>query len=375
MRMGSLFDVAIIGGGLAGLTSALHLAKEGVKVVLFEKHSYPNHKVCGEYVSNEVSPYLSKLGVDPISHGAVPISKFEISTKDGNIVQSNLPLGGFGISRYSLDDLLYQKASQYADFIFDTVERVSFESEIFDLTTVSKDVYQARFVVGAFGKRSLLDNSLGRKFIQQKSPWLGVKAHYEYDLNKDTVALHNFEGGYCGLSTVETGAVNACYLATYDSFKTTKNVGDFQRKVMSQNPRLAHFFDSAQPLFKKPITISQISFQKKNPVEQHIFMIGDSAGLIHPLCGNGMAMAIHSAKLFSELFLSAFKNETMRREDLEKKYSEVWKKTFNRRLQTGRFIQNLLLRPTTADFGLRIAQQFPSIVPRIIKETHGELLV
>ena len=49
-------DVIIIGGGLAGLTSALHLSKKGFKVTLIEKHDYPRHKVCGEYLSNEVVP-------------------------------------------------------------------------------------------------------------------------------------------------------------------------------------------------------------------------------------------------------------------------------------------------------------------------------
>jgi 2-polyprenyl-6-methoxyphenol hydroxylase-like FAD-dependent oxidoreductase len=51
--------------------------------------------------------------------------------------------------------------------------------------------------------------------------------------------------------------------------------------------------------FEKPLTISQVSFEEKC-IENHIIMIGDTAGLIHPLCGNGMAMAIHSAKLATE---------------------------------------------------------------------------
>ena len=104
-------------------------------------------------------------------------------------------------------------------------------------------------------------------------------------------------------------------------------------------------------------------------------MIGDSAGLIHPLCGNGMAMAIHGAKLFSELFLQAFQQKQFDREDLEKAYQIKWEETFTKRLQTGRRIQNLLLHPTTAHLGLKMVQAFPSILPKIIKRTHGELLL
>ena len=54
----SLLNVVIVGGGLAGLTSALHLTQSGLGVTLIEKNPYPRHKVCGEYISNEVLPYL-----------------------------------------------------------------------------------------------------------------------------------------------------------------------------------------------------------------------------------------------------------------------------------------------------------------------------
>jgi flavin-dependent dehydrogenase len=50
-------------------------------------------------------------------------------------------------------------------------------------------------------------------------------------------------------------------------------------------------------------------------------MVGDSVGMIHPLCGNGMAMAIHSAKILSEL-LGDFFRKIESRAALEKKYTE-----------------------------------------------------
>lgn len=367
----TLFDIIIVGGGLAGLVTAIELGEQ-YKVLLLEKDTYPRHRVCGEYVSNEVLPFLQSIGADPSSKGAKQISKFQISTHDGRLINSHLPLGGFGISRYVFDELLYNRAKEHTTCKFETCTEITFQNNLFSVLTKEGGKYNAMHVIGAFGKRSNLDKNLNRNFIQQKSSWLAVKAHYNYPFEDDVVALHNFEGGYCGLSKTESDAVNACYLVTYDSFKKAKNVTEFQHKVMSENPFLADFFKNAIPLFKDPLTISQVSFEDKQPVEHNVFMVGDAAGLIHPLCGNGMAMAIHSAKLISEVFIQ---NDLKDRANLERAYSKIWSHTFSKRLQTGRRIQNILLRPALAKATFSIARLFPSVVPKIIKKTHGDVLV
>jgi flavin-dependent dehydrogenase len=364
-------DIIVIGGGLAGLTAALNLANNNFKVCLIEKNEYPNHKVCGEYVSNEILPFLNSLGIDPFSVGAKKISKFEITDLKGIPLKVNLPLGGFGISRYAFDNLLFESLQSKAEIIFDTVEKINFEKKYFSVTTQGKEILNADFVIGAFGKRSNLDSFLNRKFMQQTSPWLAVKAHYKYDFPENTVALHNFKGGYCGLSKTESNVVNACYLSTFKSFKKYGDIDIFQKKELSKNPFLDSFFKEAKPIFKKPLTISQVSFQKKKPVENHIFMIGDSAGLIHPLCGNGMAMAIRSAQIFSELFLDALKNNNFDRMKLEEQYTTQWKREFEGRLKTGRFIQRVLMDPFASKVGFSMARIVPSIVPKIIEKTHG----
>ena len=58
------YDVAIVGGGLAGLALSIQLAKQGHRVIVFEKEEYPFHKVCGEYISSESWDFLISLGLD-----------------------------------------------------------------------------------------------------------------------------------------------------------------------------------------------------------------------------------------------------------------------------------------------------------------------
>lgn len=365
--------VVIIGGGLAGLTAAIHLSKIGLSIIIIEKNSYPKHKVCGEYISNEVLPYLNWLGINLEILKPTKITKLEFSTSKGNTINTKLPLGGFGISRYALDEFLFQKAlSSGCEIIQDTVENCTFKNDEFTITTINNTIINSKFVIGAFGKRSNIDQKLQRNFIQKKSPWLAVKAHYSGDFPKDLVGLHNFNGGYCGVSKVENDIINICYLADYETFKNYKNIEEYQNAVVLQNPNLKTIFEKAILLFEKPLTISQISFEKKQAVENHIFMIGDTAGLIHPLCGNGMAMAIHSAKIVSELIDQFYKNEIISRMALEKKYTKEWNFNFKKRLETGRFLAKLLQKPNYSQIIMRILVIAPFLLSVIIKKTHGK---
>ena len=161
-------DVLIIGGGLAGLTVALHLQRAGIAVILIEKDTYPHHKVCGEYISNEILPYLQWLEADPaILHPSL-ISKLQFTTMQGNSIYTRLPLGGFGISRYKLDSFLYEKFMNKGGCVIqDTVSNVVFEKNEFTVFTQTEKQFIARQVIGAYGKRSSLDLKLERNFIQQ----------------------------------------------------------------------------------------------------------------------------------------------------------------------------------------------------------------
>ncbi|WP_298539895.1 NAD(P)/FAD-dependent oxidoreductase [uncultured Aquimarina sp.] len=374
--MNSHTHILIIGGGLAGLTSAIHLAKAQISVTLIEKDIYPKHKVCGEYISNEVLSYLDFLEINMSELKPVKISELNISTKKGKMIKSKLPLGGFGISRYALDHYLWNKAKTLGvHMINDQVLDVKYDQNIFQVLTTNNNTLTSDYVIGAYGKRSGLDKNLKRDFSNKKSPWLAVKAHYKAKFDANTVALHNFDGGYCGLSLVENNTVNACYLVNYKSFKKYKNIEEFEKKVLYENPNLKDFFEKSKPVFEKPITISQINFDRKKPVENHIFMLGDAAGLIHPLCGNGMAMAIQGSKILCELLVENYSTKMYSSIELEKLYVKQWDSTFSKRLLAGRILQKVLLSNRFQQIAQKIATIAPSIVPGIIKQTHGKPIV
>lgn len=369
-------EVLIVGGGLAGLTAALDLAGRGKRVVVVEKNQYPHHKVCGEYVSNEVRPYLERLGFSVTALGLPQIDTLQLSTQKGKQLEAQLPLGGFGISRYAFDHHLFQIAQQLGViFFFDTVTDIQFATNHFEVTLASQQTLSSKVVLGAYGKRSSLDKKLHRSFIQRKSPWLGLKGHYSnHNHPPNTVGLHHFPGGYGGLSQTEEGQVNFCCLIQYERFKKEGGITAFYENAVAQNPFLGAFLNRATPVFEKPLTIAQICFAKKSPVENHILMCGDTAGLIHPLCGNGMAMAIHSAKLAAESVAMFLEKPTFTRKLMEEQYRRAWHKQFTRRLWMGRQLQRLMLHPQGFSWAMHTVAHVKPLLQALIKSTHGNAI-
>src|SRR5690606_39922995 len=117
----------------------------------------------------------------------------------------------------------------------------------------------------------------------------------------------------CGVSKVEDNLLNICYLVHYDSFKAFKDIDEHQKHVLYQNVFLKNIFENSDSQFQAPLSISQVSFRKKEKACNHMLMIGDSAGLIHPLCGNGMSMAMHSAKIARSRAISYLNNQIQSR--------------------------------------------------------------
>jgi len=377
MHEKKIYDACIIGGGLSGLSLSIQLAKLGYTVALFEKEIYPFHKVCGEYISFESWNFLEELGY-PLSEFELPIiNKLTVSAPNGTLLQQDLPLGGFGISRYKLDNGLKDIALLNKVHVFDNckVHEVEFVNEIFQLKTTNGQ-YVCSICCGSFGKRSNLDVKWNRRFINSKpnklDNYMAVKYHININQPTDTIALHNFKDGYCGISKIEGNRYCLCYLTNAQNLKKSNNsIEKMEKNILYKNPHLKKIFTSCKNLYDSPVTISQISFNKKTQVENHVLLIGDAAGMITPLCGNGMSMALHGSKLATALIDNFLKNK-ISRQQLEKEYCITWKKTFGKRLQYGRFIQSLFGKTWITNMFIAILKTMPAITKKLIRQTHGD---
>jgi len=370
------YDIAIIGGGLAGLSLAIQTARAGHRTILFEKEHYPFHKVCGEYISFENWNYLEDLGI-PLSDMNLPmINHLLISSPDGLSIESQLPLGGFGISRFLIDDLLFKIAVKEGVLVMqDTkVLNITFFESIFNIET-TRGAYTSKLSAGSFGKRSNIDIRWKRNFTlhnhSQLSNFLAVKYHIKYTGPADQIALHNFDNGYCGISRIEGGNSCLCYLTKAGNLKKAGNdIRKMEQMILMKNPYLKDIFTNATFVYDRPLTISRISFERKNQVENHVLLLGDAAGLIAPLCGNGMSMALHAGKLaFAEIDL--FLKNRIDRFEMESHYTQEWEKHFSGRLVAGRLIQGFFGNASLSNLLIRTVKPFPKLVRLLIRQTHG----
>jgi flavin-dependent dehydrogenase len=369
-------DILVIGGGLAGLAAALDLAGRGHRVAVVERKQYPFHKVCGEYVSNEVLPYLRRLDADPASLGPAAISQFLVSAPGGRTIALPLDLGGFGVSRYALDEFLYQKATArgVTFYLKSTVTDVVFDAPTnqHHITLADGRVLTARVVLGAYGKRASLDRQLHRPFFAQRSPYLGVKYHLHLPgFPRDVIALHNFADGYAGISAIEDGKLCFCYLTTRHNLRQHGTIPALEQTVLAKNPFLREILGTAEFLYPQPEVINEISFAPKQPVEQHILMCGDAAGLITPLCGNGMAMALHGAALGAAAAHDFLAGHTSRAV-METAYAEAWNTQFSTRLRVGRAVQRLFGGPVLSELVVGGLRYWPAAVRALMRRTHGK---
>jgi len=370
-------DVCIIGGGLAGLSLAIQLSTSGHSVALFEKEQYPFHKVCGEYISLESWDFIKSLGL-PLDEMNLPIiKKLMVSSPDGNLLQTDLPLGGFGISRYLLDNELKNIAIKNGVALYDNckVEVVHFKADAFTLETTAGR-FICKVCCGSYGKRSNIDIQLKRNFITLKNNklnnYIGVKYHVKTNFPVDTIALHNFENGYCGISKIEADKYCLCYLTNAANLQSNGNsIAAMEKNVLHKNQYLKQIFENSQMVYTAPVTISQVSFSKKTQVENHILLLGDAAGMITPLCGNGMSMALRGSKIVrSEI--EAFLQNKIDREAMEKRYETNWKQAFSKRLTIGRMIQKTFGKDTLTNRFVGLMKRMPVITNLLIKQTHGE---
>ena len=365
--------IVIIGGGLAGLALSVDLSRRGYAVTVIEKGNYPRQKVCGEYISMESHRYLLSLCPALAAIDLPVITQFKLSSTGKKEFSTALDLGGFGVSRYLLEDLLYKEAQQAgAIFMLNTkASDIQYDqaNERYAVKT-SDGVINASLVCNSSGRKSNFE-AKSKEDRNMGTNYVGVKYHVWLERDPKQIEIHNFPGGYCGISSIEEGKACLCYIVNSEKLKNVHNsIQQLEQQCLYQNSNLKQIFTEAEFIFKQPVTISGINFLIKDQATEHSFFLGDSAGSIAPITGNGMSMALRSASVLAGYVDDHFSKDTPRQE-LVSNYSKFWNRQFSARIRLSRHLQKLSENPGLANMTIGLFNVFPSLARGVIRQTHG----
>ena len=367
-----IYDVAVIGGGIAGGSAAIRLSRLGYSVLLLEKELHPAHKVCGEFLSGECQPLLQEVGIDFEEMGAAEIRSLLVAAGRAEL-QIDLPFLGRGISRKKLDDRLLTLASMRGTDVRRGV-LVKGLNKTADRTEIdtSQGPMWARNLFWAIGKTEMRAILPRRGKVEN---FVGFKRHLKLppllaDSLRGRVELHVFDGGYGGLSEVEDQFFNFCFILSKHLVKSFgQDWGKINDHQSQKNVRLRNIFSEAQWQWPRPLTIGHIpyGFEYENTLPEY-FVIGDQFAVIPSLAGDGMAMSLFSAKEAVNAFHRASETGEEMRVAIEQ-YSSATQSTFYPPIRWGNRLQRVFQFPIVAKMAIRAIRPFPGITEKLIQQT------
>ncbi len=291
----------IIGGGLAGGAAAARLAMLGQRPLVFEREAGAHDKICGEFLSVEAGRHLAALGFDVAKLGGARIDTVRVQAGNRR-AEARLPFVATGVSRRVLDAALLDHAVQQGA---DVRRGVGVRHLSDGRAVTAEGVLDAGPLLLATGKHDLRGESrdvsgtiaglIGFKMFFRATPALRAAL-------AGVVAVTVFDGGYAGLQCVEGDRLNLCLLVDRGRFRDLGGTWPGLFAALLREPGLAMLGDAEQ-LLDKPLTIAAVPYGFLAPAvpPDALWRLGDQAAVIPSFCGDGMAMALHGARLAADM--------------------------------------------------------------------------
>jgi len=302
-------EVLILGGGVAGCATSIALARKGRSVTLIEREPTPRHKICGEFLSGEALEDLQALGIDVASLGAVPIDHVRLAAAR-RAAQAPLPFPAASLTRKALDTALIAEAIAAGVHVERgrSVQSLTRTANAWQATLDDGTTREAPTVFLATGKHDLRGHS--RPDDPQR--WVAFKMYFRLAPAQAAELAHASElmlypGGYGGIQPVEGGITNLCCVVQQ---RHLARVGhrweNFLAKMQQDCPHLAMRLAGAEPLLDKPIAITHIPYGYiRRTTENGLYCIGDQAAVIPSFTGDGISIALHTARCAAAAYLAA----------------------------------------------------------------------
>lgn len=365
-----LRKIVIVGAGPAGSSLAIRLAIRDFDVTLVEREIFPRPKLCGEFISPECLGHLAELRVldSMTSAGGDRISETVFFSQSGR--SATIPtswLGGIALSlsRSEMDHQLLRRAE-------DTGVRVMEDTSVVDVMLNGPQIAGVRaraakgeaftvdgdVTVDATGRSAIVSKLAARAGkvsgrTSDKAKFIGFKVHMRNaSIRRGRCEMYFFRGGYAGLSNVENGLFNLCFLVEARAVREMKSdVGEILGRVVFQNPRAKAALENAEPVGEW-LAVSVTGFGRKplSPAPG-LFTVGDSAAFIDPFTGSGMLLAFESAQMLAH----SIADDRHSFASISHSYSRRYHTAFASRLRSASLLRRAAFVPVLASSAIRLA--------------------
>jgi flavin-dependent dehydrogenase len=395
-----IYDIAVLGAGIAGSAMAKAMASRGWSVALLDRSSFPKHKVCGEFLSPESLMILAKLGLigEITELGPQAIERIEISLERGGAIRLELPGKAFGISRFRLDEALHGAAARSGAVLLmrSTVTALRRDGEGYVVryrVRGESAELRAKVVVGASGggaggtagrfpfmredqeKEGVRSRVSLSSAADASASAVGIKAHFAEKDGKRTnaVELYFFRGGYAGVNGIEDGKLNvAAFLEKEDIPRIRPDIQGMLEEACGRSQALAQRLAGGKLLSDSMAAVSPVVVGTRPEPWDGIPLIGDAIARIPPLCGDGMSMALRSAYLCME-HGDAYLRGKQTMEEWRRRYSRAIESEFSAPLRWGRIVEYLLRDPGWSRLLPSMARVAPFAARSLVRATRLKL--
>ena len=379
-------DALIVGAGVAGSALAHALARAGWSVLAADKASFPRHKACGEFLSPEAVRILRALSLEAAVRDAepAPIRTARLHAERGGTLEIPLPEPALGVSRHALDAALQQAAREAGATVRTgcLVAEIREQDGCFQAELgADKEPVRARTVIGAWGRTPQWPvlNTAGAPEKKASRGRVGVKAHWAAAVDAaaraagtPAVDLYFFRGGYVGIADVGGGKLNVAALFAEPAHGSGPGKADLARIVARAAEKV--------PVLRQRLAGASLvpgTFAGAFPVIPRrsvrawyggLPLVGDAAAVIHPLCGDGIAMALRGAELCAPL-ADLHLRRIISREEWRRSYTAQLERSLAPALRWGDRLARWMDKPWAAASLLRTGTHFPGAAAHLFRLT------
>lgn len=363
-------DVLIVGGGPAGATAAILLARAGRSVAVLEKARFPRRKVCGEFVAPHAVQLLQELGFE--NPGKVEIRRIALWAGNSIVGAALPPPYARTIAREELDQLLLERAAACGARVFQPAAALRLERTATGIACIARPSLEieARAIIAAHG--SWEAGSLPtqpRHLPPQAADLLAFKAHFRgCGAPTGTIALVPFPGGYAGVVEIGGGRATFACCIRRERLEELRTAGlpageSAFRYALSMSRGMREAFDAA--VREGPWLASGPLRPGARPLYRDgIFAVGNAAGEVHPVIGEGIAIAMSSARALCQPLIAALEAgyPPAAQAAVAREYERRWQRIFRRRHWSSACFARLAMRPAAAAWANLALRRTPSLL-------------